>query len=163
MTGTLWAGDVGQGAREEIDTIVAGGNYGWRLMEGTICTPNVNPDCRDTAGTILPLWDYGGGSGDVSVTGGYVYRGNAIPFIEGRYVYADYASGTDLGSDTEWIPQPPTNALLLDSPHTVSSLAARTAIVNSMLCQVRNRALVPHHGPRHRYGLLHVSRHVLAL
>ena len=122
LTGTLWAGDVGQGAREEIDTIVAGGNYGWRVMEGKICTPNVNPDCRDTAGTILPLWDYGRGSGDVSITGGYVYRGNAIPSLRGRYVYADYASGR-IWALTLNGTQPATNALLLDAPYTVSSFA----------------------------------------
>jgi glucose/arabinose dehydrogenase len=122
VTGTLWAGDVGQGAREEIDTIVGGGNYGWRLMEGKICTPNVNPDCRDTAGTILPLWDYGRSAGDVSVTGGYVYRGNAIPSLRGRYIYADYASGR-IWALTLNEAQPPTNALLLDSPHTISSFA----------------------------------------
>ncbi len=121
-TGTLWAGDVGQGAREEVDTIVAGGNYGWRLMEGTICTPNVNPDCRDTAGTILPLWDYGRGAGDVSITGGYVYRGSAIPSLKGRYVYGDYASGRIWALALHGS-QPPTNALLLDSPHTISSFA----------------------------------------
>lgn len=121
-TGTLWAGDVGQGAREEVDTIMVGGNYGWRLMEGMICTPNVNPDCRDTAGTILPLWDYGRSAGDVSITGGYVYRGAAIPSLKGRYVYGDYASGR-IWALTLHGSQPPTNALLLDSPHTISSFA----------------------------------------
>lgn len=122
VTGTLWAGDVGQSAREEVDTIIAGGNYGWRLMEGFLCTPGVNPNCLDTAGTIRPLWDYPHASGDASITGGYVYRGNAIPGLRGRYVYGDYGSGriwalTLNGSQT------PTNALLLDSPYLISAFA----------------------------------------
>jgi glucose/arabinose dehydrogenase len=119
-TGMLWAGDVGQGAREEIDTIVLGGNYGWRLMEGYLCTPGVNPSCADTAGLVRPVWDYNRSSGDVSVTGGYVYRGAAIPGLMGRYVYADFASGRIWALTTDRV-NPATNALLLDSPHQVSS------------------------------------------
>jgi glucose/arabinose dehydrogenase len=119
-TGTLWAGDVGQGAREEIDTIVLGGNYGWRLMEGTLCTPGVNPSCQDTAGLLLPVWDYGRSAGDVSVTGGYVYRGSAIPGLRGRYVYGDFASGR-IWALTVVAGSPATNALLLDSPQQISA------------------------------------------
>jgi len=119
-TGTLWAGDVGQGAREEIDTIVLGGNYGWRLMEGTLCTPDVNPSCQDTAGLLRPVWDYGHGDGDVSVTGGYVYRGGSIPGLRGKYVYGDFVSGRIWTLTTDGV-NPATNALLLDSQHQISS------------------------------------------
>jgi glucose/arabinose dehydrogenase len=122
VTGTLWAGDVGQGAREEIDTIVAGGNYGWRLTEGFLCTPGVNPNCLDTAGTIRPLWDYPHASGDASITGGYVYRGNAISALRGRYVYGDYSSGR-IWALTLNGTQAATNALLLDSPYSISAFA----------------------------------------
>lgn len=122
VTGTLWAGDVGQGAREEIDSIVAGGNYGWRLMEGRLCTPNVNPECKDTAGCILPLWDYDRTSGDICVTGGYVYRGAAIPTLKGKYVYGDYSSGR-IWALTLNGSRPPTNEMLLDSPYAISSFA----------------------------------------
>lgn len=122
LTGTLWAGDVGQGAREEIDTIVAGGNYGWRLTEGFICTPGVNPNCNDTAGTLRPVFDYPHSAGNVSITGGYVYRGTAIPSLRGRYVYADYASGRIWALTTSGT-QTVTNDLLLDSPYSISAFA----------------------------------------
>ena len=119
-TRILWAGDVGQGAREEIDTIVAGGNYGWRLMEGTLCTQAVNPMCQDTAGLLRPVWEYGRSAGDVSVTGGYVYRGASIPGLVGKYVYGDFASGRIWALTLEGA-NPATNELLLDSPHQIST------------------------------------------
>jgi glucose/arabinose dehydrogenase len=120
QTGALWAGDVGQGAREEIDTIRAGGNYGWRLMEGTLCTPGVNTTCADTAGLIRPLWEYPHSAGDASITGGYVYRGNTIPALRGKYIYADYSSGRIWALTTNGT-SPATNTLLLDSPYAISS------------------------------------------
>ena len=92
-TGTLWLGDVGQDAREEVDIVVSGGNYGWRLMEGTLCNPSVNPTCQDTAGLIHPIWDYPNAGSDIAVTGGYVYRGSAIPSLRGKYICGDYGSG----------------------------------------------------------------------
>ena len=95
LKGTLWLGDVGQDLREEIDTVINGGNYGWRLMEGTQCTPAVNPACNDTAGLIRPVYDYPNLNNlqDGSITGGYVYRGSAIPSLYGKYIYGDYVSG----------------------------------------------------------------------
>ena len=119
-TGALWAGDVGQGAREEIDTIVVGGNYGWRLMEGMICTPGVNPTCQDTAGLLPPVWDYSRSAGDVSVTGGYVYRGAAMSELTGTYVYGDFASGRVWALTPDGV-NPATNELLLDTPHQIST------------------------------------------
>ncbi len=89
-TGILWSGDVGQGAREEIDQIESGKNYGWRIMEGNICY-NPPSGC-DTTGLTLPVWDYGRSQGG-SITGGYVYRGQAIANLYGRYVYGDFVSG----------------------------------------------------------------------
>ncbi len=91
LSGILYAADVGQNHREEIDIIQKGKNYGWRVMEGTICTPGVNPNC-DPTGFEPPILDYGRDDG-ISVTGGFVYRGRAIPKLCGVYLYGDYGSG----------------------------------------------------------------------
>lgn len=98
-TRKLFAGDVGQDDREEIDIIEAGGNYGWRVTEGNICTPGVNPTC-DKTGLTPPLADYGRGDG-YCVTGGYVYRGMQMPELCGVYIYGDYGSGNIWGLRTD--------------------------------------------------------------
>ena len=90
-TGWLYAGDVGQNAREEIDVIQKGKNYGWNIMEGTICTPGVNPVCEPD-GLERPILDYPRSEG-TTVIGGTVYRGRAIPNLCGVYVYGDYGNG----------------------------------------------------------------------
>jgi glucose/arabinose dehydrogenase len=89
-TGDLWAGDVGQNTREEVDVITRGGNYGWSIMEGFGCLDGGQNCNRD--GLLLPVIDYGR-DGGCSITGGFVYRGAAIPELYGAYVYADYCSG----------------------------------------------------------------------
>jgi glucose/arabinose dehydrogenase len=94
-TGDLWAGDVGQNIWEEIDIITKGGNYGWNLREGM--HPYVDPK-TDAPGSeprpdlIEPVWEYHHDVGK-SITGGNVYRGKAVPALEGAYLYADYVSG----------------------------------------------------------------------
>ncbi len=87
-TGELWLGDVGQGAREEVDLIVNGGNYGWDCREGFIAGPGSN--C--TGSYVDPVSDYGRSEGR-SITGGYVYRGSSIPGLFGRYVFGDFETG----------------------------------------------------------------------
>jgi glucose/arabinose dehydrogenase len=89
-TGALWVGDVGQGAREEIDRVVVGGNYGWRCREGTLATGLL--PCGPAQGLLPPVAEYGRDEGR-SVTGGYVYRGMAIPGLVGRYVFGDFITG----------------------------------------------------------------------
>jgi glucose/arabinose dehydrogenase len=90
-TGTVWAADVGQNVREEINLIVNGGNYGWRLMEGTLC---YNPATNCNPGNlILPIFEYPHTNGNSSITGGHVYRGIQIPEWQGDYLYGDYVSG----------------------------------------------------------------------
>ncbi|MBA2664665.1 MAG: PQQ-dependent sugar dehydrogenase [Bradymonadaceae bacterium] len=89
-TGELWAGDVGQNAVEEVSIIRRGGNYGWSAKEGFRCH-DVNP-C-DSGEWLDPVVDYGRQNGDLSITGGYVYRGQAIASLIGTYVYADFVSG----------------------------------------------------------------------
>ena len=89
----LYIADVGQSAREEVDVADAsagGRNYGWHTMEGTQCY-NPSTGCNQ-AGLTLPILDYDHSQG-CSITGGFVYRGAAIPEIRGVYFYSDYCSG----------------------------------------------------------------------
>jgi hypothetical protein len=93
LTGQAWVGDVGQGAREEVDTpLLNGGNYGWRVYEGFLCTNN-DPTLCTPSNYILPLFDYSHSGGRCSLTGGYVYRGSQGVVGNGSYVYGDYCSG----------------------------------------------------------------------
>jgi hypothetical protein len=93
MNGTLYCGDVGQGTREEIDIIVKGGNYGWNYREGFIARPGSGtPPAGFTH--INPLIDYPHTLGNISVTGGRVYRGSRLAQLYGAYLYADYGSGS---------------------------------------------------------------------
>ena len=94
-TGDLWIGDVGQGAREEIDFQPAesdgGENYGWRLREGTIATPTNGIGGPRPDGNVEPIYDYTRGGGPLQgnvVIGGYVYRGPVEAF-QGHYIFAD--------------------------------------------------------------------------
>lgn len=89
-TGELWAADVGQSDVEEIDVITAGGNYGWNRMEGSTCFKARECD-RD--GLVMPVWEYAPEGRGASITGGYVYRGDAIPALRGWYVFADFMDG----------------------------------------------------------------------
>ena len=86
-TGELWAGDIGQNAWEEIDIIVKGGNYGWNIREG-----KHDFEASETNAPLLdPVVEYGRNEG-ISVTGGYVYRGERMPELYGAYIYADYVT-----------------------------------------------------------------------
>lgn len=116
QTGRLWAGDVGQGEVEEIDIIEAGGNYGWNRLEGSRCFGTAT--CN-TEGTMLPVFEYGHGSGDRSVTGGYVYRGNTVPALRGYYVYGDFISGRIWALETGTAN--PENRLLQETGQNISS------------------------------------------
>ncbi len=107
QSGDFYLGDVGQNAREEVDFQAAGSpggaNYGWRIMEGDTChdpdpidpdCPVGTPSCFD-AGYTDPILAYAidGGSGDCSITGGFVYRGPGLAALVGRYLYGDWCSG----------------------------------------------------------------------
>jgi len=89
VSGQLWLNDVGQGSLEEVDLVVRGGNYGWRCLEGT---SNTGSACGPNPSPIAPVAQYGRSLG-FSTTGGYVYRGSAIPALSGRYVFGDFGSG----------------------------------------------------------------------
>jgi len=95
LSGDLFIGDVGQAEWEEIDfqpAASAGGeNYGWRVMEASHCF-NPPTGC-DQDGLVLPILEYNHDLG-CAVIGGYRYRGGQVPGIIGRYLYADFCSGT---------------------------------------------------------------------
>ena len=89
VTGLLYLADVGQGAREEVNVIHKGGNYGWAYREGFIAGPKAPPPLPEY---IDPIQDYPRAEG-FSVTGGFVYRGSRMPELQGAYIFADYGSG----------------------------------------------------------------------
>ncbi len=117
--GRLWAGDVGQNKIEEIDIIQKGGNYGWRLKEGR---SDYNSDGSKPT-VIDPIWQYTHDNGDVSVTGGVVYRGPANAGLKGKYIYADYASGRvwALTADNTPTGGQATNQLLITRAGSISA------------------------------------------
>ncbi|MGC9308360.1 MAG: PQQ-dependent sugar dehydrogenase [Thermoplasmatota archaeon] len=92
-TGQLFLADVGQDKWEEVDIIEKGGNYGWRIMEGTHMYDEDLADELDIDidSLELPIHDYSHEVGR-SITGGYVYRGNALPNLYGTYVFGDWSS-----------------------------------------------------------------------
>lgn len=91
LTATVWGGDVGQSAREEVDILKAGGNYGWRVYEGNLIYNDVGNTLPPSAFTP-PILDYDRMMGS-TVIGGYVYRGRRLPSLYGAYVYGDHGSG----------------------------------------------------------------------
>lgn len=118
VTGALWAADVGQNRWEEVDRIERGGNYGWNIMEGNHCF-KPSSGC-DTHGLIPPRVEYSHDDG-CSITGGYVYRGRAMPELQGWYVYGDYCSGKVWAVDTASTDSPPVQ--LADTGLSISSFA----------------------------------------
>lgn len=98
-TGDIWLGDAGQNDIEEIDIIVSGGNYGWPVKEGTFLFDMNGNDpgfvIKDSPGEpkgmIDPVAQYDHDEG-VVVIGGFVYRGDDVPALAGRYVFAEFAS-----------------------------------------------------------------------
>jgi glucose/arabinose dehydrogenase len=102
QTGELWAGDVGQNKWEEVDIIVKGGNYGWRIREGFHAfDTNGAPAGVTWIDPVIEyphnaIWDTNHTPG-LSITGGYVYRGQNVPALRGMYLYADFALGTIWG------------------------------------------------------------------
>jgi hypothetical protein len=115
VTNQLWIADVGQGDREEVNTpIQSGGNYGWRVYEGTACTNTDRALCTPS-NYLFPIFDYGHTGGRCSITGGYVYRGVRNSLAAGLYIYGDYCSGEIFAWDGT------AQRLLLDTPLSISS------------------------------------------
>ena len=120
VTGDLYIADVGQSAREEIDfqprASAGGENYGWKIMEGTLCGEGGSAGCP--AGVLpcnspafkAPLYEYahvGSGNCTATIIGGYVYRGTAYPDLAGIYFYGDYCFGWLFGSGQRLAPLVP--------------------------------------------------------
>ena len=109
-TGRLLAGDVGQNRWEEVDLVERGGNYGWPLREGPDCfdadrADSPPPSCPDVGrggeplrAPILSHQNSGVGGPGIAVIGGYIYRGEAIPELKGRYVYGDWSAAFNVPS-----------------------------------------------------------------
>ncbi len=91
QTGELWVGDVGQDDWEEIDRVERAMNYGWNEREGAHCYPPSSNTCL--TGNVDPITEYGHVDGNISVTGGYVYRGTASHNLLAFYVFGDFGSG----------------------------------------------------------------------
>ena len=113
-TGQLYAGDVGQNSLEEIDIITRGGNYGWRVFEGTRCT-GLGPAQCNPADFQAPIAEYEHTGGRCSVTGGYVYRGTRSSLPIGAYVFGDFCTGEI------FLLQGGTQSLLQDTSLNISS------------------------------------------
>jgi glucose/arabinose dehydrogenase len=116
LSGDLWLADVGQSLWEEVEKIVKGGNYGWDCYEGFAVYEATG--CP-AGGFQFPRAVYGHAFG-CSVTGGYVYRGAALPELYGWYVYGDFCSGRI------WAVNPADSSdpvQLVDSPYLISSFA----------------------------------------
>lgn len=115
-TRQLWLADVGQGAIEEVDIITRGGNYGWRVYEGTQCT-GLGPAPCIPSNYVMPIFQYARAGGRCSVIGGYVYRGMSNTLPNGDYIYGDYCSGEIFKYDGAQ------QTVLLDTPRNIVSFA----------------------------------------
>jgi glucose/arabinose dehydrogenase len=116
-SGELWLADVGQNVWEEVDKVVAGGNYGWDCYEGNASYEPAG--CAD--GTFqAPRAVYSHTDG-CAVTGGYVYHGAAFPELAGWYIYGDYCSGKVWAVNTADTASPAVP--LMDSAYSISSFA----------------------------------------
>ena len=122
-TKDLWVADVGQGSIEEIDlsTVAAGAgkaaNFGWSAFEGR---RRYNED-QPAEGTVPPIFQYTHDDGNCSVTGGFVYRGAALPALRGAYLYSDYCAGQVRALSAGADGAVEADAVLSDDPASVSS------------------------------------------
>lgn len=122
--GRLWLGDVGQDATEEVHIVNSGDNLGWPIMEGTACFQG-KPCNKEGLNIPVAEYHHSNQSNDCSVTGGFVYRGKALPTLQGYYIYGDFCSGrirTTAQDDAQWISQ-----VLLTSGKQITSFAQDAA------------------------------------
>jgi len=91
-TGQLWAADVGAGFQEEVSIVTKGADMGWPLFEGSLCRRILPGGCSEATGTTPPVVTYGHAHG-CAIIGGAVYRGDALPQLDGAYLFGDLCSG----------------------------------------------------------------------
>jgi glucose/arabinose dehydrogenase len=91
LTGDLYVGNVGHSSREEVEFVLPGEDYGWARREGTIETPA--PAGGSRGDSIDPIFEFDHDTGNVSITGGYVYRG-PVAELDGTYFFADFVKGS---------------------------------------------------------------------
>ncbi len=120
-TGDLWLGDVGHDNWEEVDVIHNGGNYGWNVTEGDHCFGEEDDEC-DQDGLTKPLFEYSHLDG-AAITGGYVYRGKALPSLAGKYVFGDFGFGTIWELDQDALTQTYFSKELLPTGKSITSFA----------------------------------------
>lgn len=119
-TGDIWLGDVGQGDWEEVDRVTLGGNYGWRCYEGLEAF-NLTGCSTEPGHYQAPRAAYPNQSTDnQAVAGGYVYRGSAMPGLQGHYIYADSYSGRIWAVNTQDTSEP---VELMDSDRFIYGFA----------------------------------------
>ena len=99
LTGALWGGDVQVSTAEEVNRLERGGNYGWNVREGFDCLGGGNACTSE--GLIPPVAVYAHEGGRCAVIGGVVYRGSALPDLDGAYLYGDFCSGEIFALDVE--------------------------------------------------------------
>jgi len=97
FTGEFYIGDVGLNTHEEVNVVGAGANFGWPLFEGDIAGPGCYTDLFNGMDHTGPLVAFSPTDAN-SITGGFVYRGTAIPELYGRYICSDYGSGDEIFS-----------------------------------------------------------------
>ena len=90
-SGQHFVADVGRVLREEVSAVVAGSNLGWNIKEGTTCHSEQYGLCSDPV-LVDPLVEYDRSDGNCAIIGGYFYRGQAIPQLVGRYLFADFCT-----------------------------------------------------------------------
>ncbi|MGB0389849.1 MAG: PQQ-dependent sugar dehydrogenase, partial [Ardenticatenaceae bacterium] len=121
LTSDLWIGDVGQAGSEEINRVPSSQpalNFGWPITEGNHC---LTGESCPTDGFVLPIIEYDRQPG-CSLTGGYVYRGNRYPQLQGIYLFGDYCNGHLLAIDANRPAEAPTApTLLLESGVPIAS------------------------------------------
>lgn len=120
QTDDLWVMDVGQGTWEEVNRVELGNNYGWSRAEGAECFP-IGQGC-DLSGTEAPVFAYDhSGTGGFSISGGMVYRGAAMPSLQGQVLYADYVSRRVWALDANGT-EPDTTLLLTTSGSGIAAV-----------------------------------------